>query len=70
MFIKGGREMNKKVIGAVLSVTMILAAGTTVFASGAAEGKTFAIVTKAAGNHIMRKKQMDLKKQSRMREEK
>ena len=37
-------------IGAVLSVTMILAAGTTVFASGAAEGKTFAIVTKAAGN--------------------
>lgn len=42
--------MNKKVIGAVLSVTMILAAGTTVFASGAAEGKTFAIVTKAAGN--------------------
>lgn len=50
MFIKGGREMNKKVIGAVLSVTMILAAGTTVFASGAAEGKTFAIVTKAAGN--------------------
>ena len=30
MFIKGGREMNKKVIGAVLSVTMILAAGTTV----------------------------------------
>ena len=46
MFIKGGREMNKKVIGAVLSVTMILAAGTTVFASGAAEGKTFAIVTR------------------------
>lgn len=42
--------MNKKVIGAVLSVTMILAAGTTVFASGAAEWKTFAIVTKAAGN--------------------
>ena len=62
--------MNKKVIGAVLSVTMILAAGTTVFASGAAEGKTFAIVTKPQEIHIMRKKQMDLKKQSRMREEK
>ena len=42
--------MNKKVIGAVLSATMIMTGGTTVLASGAAEGKTFAIVTKAAGN--------------------
>ena len=52
MFIKGGREMNKKVIGAVL------------------KGKHLLLLRKPQEIHIMRKKQMDLKKQSRMREEK
>lgn len=42
--------MNKKVISALLCGAMVLGTVSPVFAAGAAEGKTFAIVTKAAGN--------------------
>ena len=42
--------MNKKVISALLCGAMILGTVSPVMAAGAAEGKTFAIVTKAAGN--------------------
>ena len=40
--------MNKKVISALLCGAMVLGTVSPVFAAGAAEGKTFAIVTKAA----------------------
>ena len=42
--------MNKKVISALLCGAMVLGTVSPVMAAGAAEGKTFAIVTKAAGN--------------------
>lgn len=42
--------MNKKMISALLCGAMILGAVTPVLAEGTAEGKTYAIVTKAAGN--------------------
>lgn len=42
--------MNKKMISALLCGAMILGAVTPVLADGTAEGKTYAIVTKAAGN--------------------
>lgn len=42
--------MNKKIISTVLCTAMIVGTGTTVFAAGSAEGKTFAVITKAAGN--------------------
>ena len=42
--------MNKKVISALLCGAMVLGSYSVVMAGGAAEGKTFAIVTKAAGN--------------------
>lgn len=42
--------MNKKLISTLLCGAMVLGAATPVMADGAAEGKTYAIVTKAAGN--------------------
>ena len=42
--------MNKKVISALLCGAVVLGTVSPVFAAGAAEGKPFAIVTKAAGN--------------------
>lgn len=42
--------MNKRIISGLLCTAMIVGSVTPVFAAGAAEGKTFAVVTKAAGN--------------------
>ena len=42
--------MNKKVISALLCAAMAASMATPVLAEGTAEGKTFAVVTKAAGN--------------------
>lgn len=42
--------MKKKVISALLCAAMVVAPATTAFAAGAAEGHTYAVVVKAAGN--------------------
>ena len=44
--------MNKKVISALLCGAMVLGTVSPVFAAGTAEGKTFAIVTKASRQSV------------------